>query len=47
MFKETDLIALIKRMANIYLESYPDDREAIERFVRWVLQQWGYKDGKS
>lgn len=47
MFKETDLIALIKRMSNIYLESYPDDREQIERFVRWVLQQWGYKDGQS
>jgi len=47
MFKETDLIDLIKRMANIYLESYPEDREQIERFIRWILKQWGYKDGQS
>jgi hypothetical protein len=47
MFKETDLINLIKRMVSIYLESYPEDKEPVERFLRWVLQQWGYRDGQS
>ena len=27
MFKEPELIDLIKRMVSIYLESYPEDRE--------------------
>ena len=47
MFKEPELIGLIRRMINIYLESYPDDREQMERFLCWVLKAWGYEDGKS
>jgi hypothetical protein len=47
MFKEPELIALIRRMINIYLESYPDDREQLERFLQWVLKAWGYEDGQS
>jgi hypothetical protein len=47
MFKEPELISLIKRMIGIYLESYPDDREQLERFQTWVLKAWGYKDGQS
>ena len=47
MFKEPELIQLIKRMIAMYLESYPDDREQLERFQRWVLNAWGYEDGDS
>jgi len=47
MFKEPELIALIKRMIRLYLESYPDDKEQLERFQRWVLKAWGYEDGQS
>ena len=47
MFKEPELIGLIKRMIAMYLESYPDDREQLERFQRWVLKAWGYTDGQS
>lgn len=45
MFKEPELIQLIRRMIALYLESYPDDREQLERFQRWVLKAWGYEDG--
>jgi len=47
MFKEPDLINLIKTMAALYSESYPDDQESIQRFLTWILQQWGYKNGNS
>ena len=47
MFKEPELIGLIRRMINIYLESYPNDREQLERFLQWVLKAWGYENGKS
>ena len=47
MFKEPELIQLIRRMVALYLESYPDDREQLERFQRWVLKAWGYEDGQS
>jgi hypothetical protein len=47
MFKEPELIQLIQRMVALYLESYPDDREQVERFQRWILKAWGYEDGKS
>lgn len=46
-YSETELINLMKRMIAIYLESYPDDKEGLERFQRWMLQQWGYRDGQS
>lgn len=47
MFKEPELIQLIQRMVALYLESYPDDREQVERFQRWILKAWGYQDGQS
>lgn len=47
MYKEPELIKLIKRMIALYLESYPDDKEQLERFQRWVLKAWGYQDGQS
>lgn len=47
MYKEPEMIQLIQRMIALYLESYPDDREQVERFQRWVLKAWGYEDGKS
>lgn len=46
MYKEPELIKLIKRMIAMYLESYPDDKEQLERFQRWVLKAWGYQDGQ-
>ena len=46
MYKEPELIKLIKRMIAMYLESYPDDKEQLERFQRWVLRAWGYQDGQ-
>lgn len=46
-YSETELINLMKRMIAIYVESYPNDKEALERFQRWMLQQWGYRDGQS
>jgi len=47
MFKEPEMISAIKRMVAVYLESYPNDREVIERFQRWIFHIWGYKDGDS
>lgn len=46
-YTEQQLIELMKRMVAIYIESYPDDAEELQRFQRWVMQQWGYKDGNS
>lgn len=48
MFKEPELINLVKRMIAMYVESYPEDKVQLERFQRWVLNAWGYKnDGQS
>jgi hypothetical protein len=47
MYKEPEMIQLVRRMIALYLESYPDDREQLERFQRWVLKAWGYEDGQS
>ena len=44
MFKEPELINLIRRMIAMYLESYPEDKEQLDRFQRWVLNAWGYTD---
>ena len=46
-YSEPELIESMKRMIAIYLESYPNDRESIERFMRWTLKAWGYEDGQS
>lgn len=44
---EDQMIQTLRRMVAIYMESYPDDREQIERFLRWALHAWGYQDGQS
>jgi len=31
----------------VYLESYPDDRKGLERFLRWAHLQYGYQYGNS
>jgi len=46
-YSEPQLIDLMKRMIEIYLESYPADEEELKRFQTWVLRQWGYRDGQS
>ena len=47
MFKEPELIQLIKRMVALYTESFPEDKEQLARFQSWVLKAWGYEDGQS
>jgi hypothetical protein len=42
---EAQMIESVQRMVRIYLESYPEDQENLERFLRWVLHAWGYKNG--
>jgi hypothetical protein len=46
-YSETELFQTFMRLANIYLESYPDDRASVERFMRWAHHQYGYMYGKS
>jgi len=46
-YTEPELIRLIKRLVRMYVERYPEDKEPVERFLSWILQQWGYEDGKS
>jgi hypothetical protein len=48
MYTEAQLIEMVSRLAKIYLESYPDDKESLERFLRWSYSQWGYEyDGEK
>lgn len=42
-FSEHEVFEMMQRMSKLYLESYPDDRESVERFLRWVYSQWGYR----
>jgi hypothetical protein len=42
-YTEPQLFETFDRLAKIYLESYPEDREALERFLRWAHIQYGYK----
>jgi hypothetical protein len=46
-YSEPQMIELIKSMTTLYLESYPADQEQLQRFLDWVLQQWGYQHGQS
>jgi hypothetical protein len=46
-YTEPELIQTIARMTRLYAESYPEDRDAVERFRAWVMSQWGYRDGQS
>jgi hypothetical protein len=46
---EPEMFDSIRRLARIYLESYPEDSEQVQRFLRWAHSQYGYvyEDGKS
>lgn len=46
-YTEAQMMENLNRMVQIYLESFPDDREGLERFIRWVNTQWGYDLGNS
>jgi hypothetical protein len=46
-YTEPELIQTITRMVQLYAHSYPEDRELVERFLAWVLAQWGYQGGQS
>lgn len=46
-YSEPELFQTFNRLARIYLESYPEDKEAVERFMRWAHNQYGYVYGKS
>lgn len=41
-YTEPQMFEAIQRLAKIYLESYPNDREGLERFLRWAHSQYGY-----
>ena len=42
MYTEPQLFETLNRLARIYLESYPNDRTELERFLRWAHLQYGY-----
>jgi hypothetical protein len=46
-YTEPQMFDELNRMVRIYLESYPDDREGLERFLRWAHIQYGYWYGNS
>lgn len=46
-YTEPELIKLIKRLVNMYAEEHPEDAESLNKFLSWVLKQWGYRDGQS
>lgn len=46
-YTEPQLFETFDRLVKIYLESYPDDQEVLERFLRWAHFQYGYKYGNS
>jgi hypothetical protein len=46
-YTEPEIFEIINRLAKIYLESYPEDQEGLERFLRWAHSQYGYKYGNS
>jgi hypothetical protein len=45
-YTEPEMFHVFNRLIRIYLESYPDDKEALHRFMRWSHSQYGY-DYKS
>jgi hypothetical protein len=47
MYTEPEMLTTVQRLIRIYLESYPDDKESLERFLTWALSQYGYKHGNS
>jgi hypothetical protein len=47
MYTEPEIFEIVNRLVKIYLESYPEDQEGLERFLRWAHAQYGYKYGNS
>jgi hypothetical protein len=45
MYTEPEMIDTVNRLIRIYLESYPDDQESLERFQQWMHTQYGYQHG--
>jgi hypothetical protein len=43
MYTESDMLQHLYRLAEIFIESYPEKREEVETFIRWIYNQWGYK----
>jgi len=41
-YTESELFKTLRRVADLYLESYPEDKEALDRFLRWTHSQYGY-----
>ena len=41
-YTEPEMFQVFDRLIRIYLESYPDDKEAMTRFMRWSFSQYGY-----
>jgi hypothetical protein len=46
-YTDPQIFEMINRLVKIYLESYPEDQEGLERFLRWAHAQYGYKYGNS
>jgi hypothetical protein len=46
-YTEPQLFENLTRMVKIYLESYPEDQQGLERFLRWTHTQYGYRYGNS
>lgn len=47
MYTEPQVFEMLNRMVRIYVESYPDDSESLQRFLRWAHTQYGYNYGQS
>ncbi len=47
MYTESEMLETVNRLIKIYLESYPNDQQSLERFVKWIYSQYGYEHGKS
>lgn len=43
MYTEPQMFDIVARLAKIYSESYPQDKEGLERFLRWAHTQYGYE----
>ena len=41
-YTEPEMFQVFNRLIRIYLESYPDDKEELLRFMTWSYTQYGY-----
>jgi hypothetical protein len=46
-YTELEMFENLNRLVKFYLESWPDDRDQLERFLRWAHNQYGYVYGQS